>query len=142
MEDLFKKFLYTGVGLVAMTAEKLQETVDDLVGQGKVSKDEGKKIVNDFVEDVDNRRSDVESRVKEMVDKFTESVNLPRLIDQDQYEQLVSRLDAIEAKLGIDTPDEPAAPVAEAVVEAPAAEEVEEAPAPKKTTRRRKSSDA
>ncbi|MEL6696821.1 MAG: hypothetical protein AAFP89_11285 [Bacteroidota bacterium] len=142
MEDLFKKFLYTGVGLVAMTAEKLQETVDDLVGQGKVSKDEGKKIVNDFVEDVDNRRTDVESRVKEMVDKFTESVNLPRLIDQDQYEQLVSRLDAIEAKLGIDTPETPAAPVAEAAPEAPAVEEAKETPAPKKTTRRRKSSDA
>ena len=140
MEDLFKKFLYTG--LVAMTAEKLQETVDDLVGQGKVSKDEGKKIVNDFVEDVDNRRTDVESRVKEMVDKFTESVNLPRLIDQDQYEQLVSRLDAIEAKLGIDTPDAPAAPVAEAAPEAPAVEEAKETPAPKNTTRRRKSSDA
>ena len=140
MEDLFRKFLYTGVGLVAMTAEKLQETVDELVGQGKVSKDEGKKIVNDFVEDVDKRRNEVEDRVKEMVDKFTESVNLPRLIDQDQYEALVARLEALESKLGAETSE----PVATAVTEVPTKEEApaaEKKPAAKKTTRRTRKSE-
>ena len=36
MEDLFKKFLYTGVGLVAMTAEKIQKSVDKLISDGKL----------------------------------------------------------------------------------------------------------
>ena len=34
MEDLFQKFLYTGVGLVAMTAEKIHKSVDKLVSDG------------------------------------------------------------------------------------------------------------
>ena len=48
MEDLFKKFVYTGVGLVSLTAEKLQKSIDTLVEEEKISEKEGKKIVNDF----------------------------------------------------------------------------------------------
>ena len=49
MEDLFKKFLYTGVGLVAMTAEKIQKSVDKLISDGKLSIDEGKKLIDKLV---------------------------------------------------------------------------------------------
>lgn len=51
MEDLFKKFLYTGVGLVAMTAEKIQKTVDKLISEGKLSIEEGKKLVDKLVKE-------------------------------------------------------------------------------------------
>ncbi|MEL6654677.1 MAG: hypothetical protein AAFQ87_28130, partial [Bacteroidota bacterium] len=50
MEELFKRFLYTGVGFVAMTAEKLQESIDEMVGDGKLSEEEGKKLVDNFME--------------------------------------------------------------------------------------------
>ena len=33
MEDLFKKFLYTGVGLVSTTVEKFQKSVEKLVDE-------------------------------------------------------------------------------------------------------------
>ena len=49
MEDLFKNFLYTGVGLVAMTAEKIQKSVGKLVSEGKLSLEEGKKVVDKLV---------------------------------------------------------------------------------------------
>ena len=49
MEDLFKKFLYTGVGLVAMTTEKIQKSVDKLISDGKLSIEEGKKIIDKLV---------------------------------------------------------------------------------------------
>ena len=51
MEDLFKNFLYTGVGLVAMTAEKIQNSVGKLVSEGKLSLEEGKKVVDKLVND-------------------------------------------------------------------------------------------
>jgi polyhydroxyalkanoate synthesis regulator phasin len=45
MAKLFKKVLYTGVGLVANTAEKVQNTIDELVKKGSLNEDEGKKVV-------------------------------------------------------------------------------------------------
>ncbi len=103
MEDLFKKFLYTGVGLAALTTEKLQETVDELVGKGKVSKDEGKKIIDEFSDKVDERRSDIEKRLQEVVDNFSASLNIPKMASQDDLSEVLRRLDAIEAKLNANT---------------------------------------
>jgi polyhydroxyalkanoate synthesis regulator phasin len=112
MDELVKKFLYTGVGLAALTAEKLQETVDEMVGKGKVSKDEGKKIVDDFVDKVENQRGDFEKRWQEMVDNFTSSVNFPKLATQDDLAEITRRLDAIEAKVEAGTAAEVQAAVA------------------------------
>ncbi|WNJ21483.1 hypothetical protein [Pontibacter sp. G13] len=99
MEDVLKKFLYTGVGLVALTAEKLQETVDEMVGQGKVSKDEGKKIVEDFFDKVDAKRDEMEQRMKEMADNFAESIQIPKMATKTEMQDLVERIEALEAQL-------------------------------------------
>ena len=43
MENLIRKVLYTGVGIVAATTERLQMSIDELVEKGKISEEEGKK---------------------------------------------------------------------------------------------------
>ncbi len=133
MDDLLKKFLYTGVGLAALTTEKLQETVDDLVGKGKVSKDEGKKIIDDFVESVEDRRGDFEKRMQEMVDNFTASVNIPKMATTEEMTEITRRLEAIEAKLGITTAEE-----VKTAVEKNAAAAEEKLPAEGETTETKK----
>lgn len=148
MEDLFKKFLYTGVGLAALAAERLQEAVDGMVGEGKVSEEEGKKIVNEFSSDVEQRRTDFEARIKEMTDKMATGFGFPKVVSNAEYENIVARLAAIEANLGIVAPtvedhvSEAQADVQEAVeeVKAEVAEVVEEAKATAKkaTSRGRK----
>jgi len=46
--ELLKNFVYAGVGLAALTSDKVKETVEDLVEKGKISDTEGKKIIEDF----------------------------------------------------------------------------------------------
>ncbi|MDH3709091.1 MAG: hypothetical protein OER04_04340 [Cyclobacteriaceae bacterium] len=70
MEDLFKKFVYTGVGLVSLTAEKLQKSIDTLVEEEKISEKEGKKIVNDFFKKTESKKKDFEKQLQ----KITEEV--------------------------------------------------------------------
>ncbi len=74
MEDLFKKFVYTGVGLVSLTAEKLQKSIDTLVEEEKISEKEGKKIVNDFFKKTESKKKDFEKQLQgiteEVVKKF------------------------------------------------------------------------
>lgn len=120
MEDLFKKFFYTGVGIASLTAEKLQETVDELIGKGKVSKEEGKKIVDDFKDKVDVRREEIESKIKDMAGNLTEGLNFPKFVSMEDYQALLDRVEALEAKAGI------------------AATEPKKAPAKKKTTSAKK----
>lgn len=74
MEDLFKKFVYTGVGLVSLTADKLQKSIDKLVDEEKISEKEGKKIVNDFFKKTESKKMEFEKQLRnvteEVVKKF------------------------------------------------------------------------
>ncbi|MEM7370482.1 MAG: hypothetical protein AAF587_17865 [Bacteroidota bacterium] len=96
MEDLFKKFLYTGVGLVSMTAEKLQEAVDDLVGKGKISEKEGKRILNDFFENTETKKAEFEARLKDAADQVKEKLSFP---SRSEYEALIQRVEELEGQL-------------------------------------------
>ena len=95
MEDLFKKFLYTGVGFVSMTAEKLQESIDELVGKGKISRDEGRKIIDDFMGSAESRKEEFEQKLKEaaenVLDKFA-------FVGKSEFEDLVKRVEELEKK--------------------------------------------
>ncbi|MEL7532657.1 MAG: hypothetical protein AAFN10_15165 [Bacteroidota bacterium] len=103
MEDLIKKFLYTGVGIAALTAEKMQEAVDELVGKGKVSEEEGKKIVDDFTDKAETRREKFERELKEMVENVKKGTIFPQLMTKEDFETIVSRIEAIEKKIDAGT---------------------------------------
>lgn len=114
MENLIKKFFYTGVGLVSITAERLQKTVDEMVGEGKVTEEEGKKIVGSFIDDVEKRRDEFETNMMETIDKFT--ANTPEFLKNNFFTDIMDRLSAIEDKLGIEREEtETINPVQEAV---------------------------
>jgi polyhydroxyalkanoate synthesis regulator phasin len=74
MEDLIKKFVYTGVGIASLTAEKLQKSIDKLVNEEKISENEGKKIVDEFFQKTESKKKSIESQIskitKEVVSKF------------------------------------------------------------------------
>jgi polyhydroxyalkanoate synthesis regulator phasin len=117
MEDLFKKFLYTGVGLVALTAERLQSAIEELVDDGKLSKEEGKKVFGGLLEKTESRREEFEDRFKAFTQKVIESLNLP---SHDEIEALQERVAVLEAKLEKSKAASAAAPAAPAAKKTPA----------------------
>jgi polyhydroxyalkanoate synthesis regulator phasin len=104
MEEMVKKMLYTGVGLVALTAEKLQETIDDMVKNGRVSEDEGKKVVDDFKQKVEGQKDDMETWLKKLADEVSASMKLPRMVDREEYDALLQRVETLEAQLNAAAP--------------------------------------
>ncbi len=96
MEDLLKKFVYTGVGLVALTAERLQESIDELVGKGKISEEEGKKILTDFADSVDSRKEEIEGKFKSMAENVIANFNFS---SKAEWTALSERLTSIESRL-------------------------------------------
>jgi polyhydroxyalkanoate synthesis regulator phasin len=95
MDELLKKLLYTGVGLVAITAEKLQTVVNDLVKEEKITTEEGKKLVEDFVKNTESKKDELETQLKQFVEKSVKSFSFATT---QQVEDLTARLEALEAK--------------------------------------------
>ncbi|MCP4438876.1 MAG: hypothetical protein GY810_08015 [Aureispira sp.] len=98
MENIIKKVLYTGVGFVAATTEKLQKAVDDLVERGKISEEEGKKVVDDVVKTSEYKKDEYEGRFRKLVDSTFSKLNLPK---NDGQEKLEKRIKSLEIKVGL-----------------------------------------
>ena len=100
MENLIKKVLYTGVGVVAATTERLQHVIDDLVERGKLSEEEGKKVVDDVVKNTEIHKDQYETRFKRIVDATYEKLNIP-VPQTDAIAKLEKRVKSLEVKLGL-----------------------------------------
>lgn len=98
MEDLFKKFLYTGVGLVSITADKLQESVKKLVDDEKLTQSEGKKIINEVIEKTSKKKDEFENQLRKITEDVVEKFKFAK---NSEYDELAARIEALEAKLGL-----------------------------------------
>ncbi len=96
MADLIKKAFYTSVGITALVTEKVQDLVDDLVKQRKISLDEGKKIVDEFWQDTETRKEEVEDRLSKTVENVVSRFDF--LTGKD-VEDLRERVEELEAKV-------------------------------------------
>jgi len=102
MEDLFKKFVYTGVGMVSSSLEKFQKSVEKLVDEDKLSQEEGKKLVDDLFKNTESKREEFETKLKKVVEEVMVRMNLAT---QTQVQELQDRLAVVETKLGIEVPE-------------------------------------
>ncbi|RMG16386.1 MAG: hypothetical protein D6730_25205 [Bacteroidetes bacterium] len=96
MEDILKKVLYTGVGLVSLTAEKLQQAVDELVEKEKMTEEEGKKVVEEFQQESQSRKQELEERLKSFIKNLSDNLSFTSKKD---WEELVKRVEALEAQV-------------------------------------------
>jgi polyhydroxyalkanoate synthesis regulator phasin len=61
--DIMKKVGLFGIGLWALTEEKIQEITDELVEDGELKKEEGKKFVREIIEEQKkSRRKNLKTR--------------------------------------------------------------------------------
>jgi len=70
MEEL-RKLILTGIGGAALTTEKAQEVVENLVKKGKMTVDEGKKMTEELIQrrkdgSKDTSRADIEAHLIEL----------------------------------------------------------------------------
>ncbi len=93
MEKLFKKFLYTSVGFASLAKEKMTTLIEDLIKDGKLSEEEGKKIMDDFKKNTDEQRTDFDKKMKDVVDNTVQNL---KFVKQKEVEKLRNRIDILE----------------------------------------------
>ncbi len=101
MDKLIRKVLYTGIGIFSATTERLQKAVDDLVARGKISEEEGKKVVDDVVKNTEYKKDEYESRFRRLIDTALNKLNLPQNGSDNSYDKLEKRVKSLEVKLGL-----------------------------------------
>ncbi len=96
LEELFKKFVYTGVGLVSLTKDRLQKTIDEMIKADKITEKDGEKIVDDFFKNTESKKKELESQLKNVVDK---AVSKFKFANSSNLEELSNRVKVLEKLL-------------------------------------------
>jgi len=97
-KNIFKKFINTGVGFVSLTAERMKQTVDGLISDGKISEEEGSKIIDDFTKNTDTKRDEIESQFKSIVEKILKSFSFATVTELEKIENRIAVLEALLAQ--------------------------------------------
>lgn len=93
MTTIIKKVLYTGVGLAATTAEKVQQRVNDLIDVDGSYEKEGKGLVDSFLNKTEEGREQVTDRVKSIVESVTDKLDLASRADYDSMKKKIAKLE-------------------------------------------------
>jgi len=96
MEKELKKFLYAGVELAAAASEKFQNSVQELIAKGKISADEGKKMIDEFFAKSEERKDEFEKKYKEFIEKLGLK---KKKNEEEELEALRKKVADLEAKL-------------------------------------------
>ena len=99
MESLFKKFVYTGIGFLSLTTDKLKTTIEELVNDNKISREEGKRIVDDLLKNSEEKKQNFEEQTKILIEKIIESFGFAKA---KELEELTKRVEILEKNNLID----------------------------------------
>ncbi|NLZ51933.1 MAG: hypothetical protein GX892_02105 [Thermoanaerobacteraceae bacterium] len=93
---MIKQMLYAGIGLAAVTKEKAEEVIAELIKKGEMSKEEGKDVLNTLVNRMQEESERLKQKINEQVENTITSMNLVR---KSQLDEVLQRLDELEKKL-------------------------------------------
>ncbi len=92
-----RKVLVTGLGLAVFTKEKADALIEEWVKEGELSKEEGRELLDTWMKRVDSEREEVRTRIQKEVQRMIDQAGL---VSRADYQALVVRVEALEAKLG------------------------------------------
>jgi len=93
MDEALKKLFYTGLGAANTAAKKLQDIVEDIVEDGKISQTEGKKIVNDWKKNFEEKKSEAETKLNEVF-----KTTYGKVTGQEKINALEAKVNKLESK--------------------------------------------
>ena len=96
MIELIKKGVFTGIGLISLTKDKIEELGQEFVEKGKMSEQEGEQFVSELMK----RSEESKKEIKKQVEKnFNSLVNKMDLASKGDIASLRKELAEIKAKL-------------------------------------------
>lgn len=101
ISEIFRKMALFGIGAIAISQEKLDEFVQEMVKKGELNREEGKKFVIDVLSEKDRQLKEVEEKINKKVKDVVESSGVASKKDIEDLskrtENLSNRMEKIEA---------------------------------------------
>jgi polyhydroxyalkanoate synthesis regulator phasin len=92
MFNLVKKTLLTGVGVAALTKEKLEEIAKDFVEKGKMTEQEGRTLVDDLVTRSEESRAELQKQIEGKVECILGKMDLVKKSEVDALKLEIEEL--------------------------------------------------
>jgi polyhydroxyalkanoate synthesis regulator phasin len=70
MNDILRKALSLGIGITAISREKVQQFVDELVEKGEMANSESKDVVNRLIARGEEQQNEIKRMVQDQVKKI------------------------------------------------------------------------
>lgn len=98
VRELLEKSILMTVGAAALTAEKAQSIINELIEKGKVSKDEGKTMFEELMERAKKEGQDVRGKIDQGLQR---SVRELGVATKDDINEINKHLREIEKRISV-----------------------------------------
>ena len=92
MIELIKKAVLTGVGVVSLTKDKVEDLGRELIAKGKMSEEEGEKFIQEMLSRAEESRETVKNQTESLVQSTIAKMKLARGEDIDSLKKEIERL--------------------------------------------------
>ena len=93
LEELFKKFVYTGVGMVSMAKDQLKKTIEEIIEKNKMNTEEGEKIIKNFTESAELKTKEINETINKIIENARSGFNF---VKKSEIEELKKRIKTLE----------------------------------------------
>ncbi|MBN2110013.1 MAG: hypothetical protein JW705_02855 [Methanosarcinaceae archaeon] len=94
--EIWRKAGLFGIGMWAFTEEKLQDIADELIENGEMKKEEGKKFIRDLMDEQKKQKEEVENKISARVQEAVDKADIAR---KNEISELKELMKALESKI-------------------------------------------
>ena len=92
MLDLMKKTMFAGIGMAAMTKDKIEDISKECVAQGQLSEKEGEKFVAELMQRSEESRAELKRQVEKAAENLVEKMGLVKGEDLKALQEEIASL--------------------------------------------------
>lgn len=96
MLDIARKTILLGIGLAAMTRDKIEELARKIAEEDKLSKEEGRKLAEDLLKQSDEAAKNLKDQVEKFVENTLEKLNSPSRKELQKLEERIKKLEELQ----------------------------------------------
>ncbi len=104
MFDLIKKAMFTGIGIAALTKEKIEEIATDFIQKGNLTENEGRKLVDELIKKSEESQEEIKKQLEALVHTTLEKMQVARMGQIDEISQalqiLKEKIETLERQAG------------------------------------------
>lgn len=97
MIELIKKAMFTGLGVASLTREKIEEIGRDFIEKGKLSQQEGEKLMDELLAKADESKQEIKKQIEERVDDILKKMNLVKVSEIEELKRQIKELQDAQA---------------------------------------------